>query len=107
MYFGGLLNGQPFYSQPGGPFTQVFPTQVDAQPWPDYPIPGQILQETNPWWFPNCQHSLKFWSVIREWDYDENIDCALICCSICSYIQAVYRPFDSWLNPIEHSIIVA
>lgn len=110
MYFQGRLNGsgaslQPFFTQPGGPGTAVFPTQYSG-PWVDFPIPGLVITEYIPWWSPGCGHAIKMWTVIREFDYDTNQSCALICCRICTYVQNVYEPFEEWLNPIQHAIIV-
>lgn len=107
MYYGGIVAGQPFFTQPGGPHTPVFPTQKNAEPWPDFPIPGMIINEYVPWWSPECGHSICEWSVIREFNYNTNSSCALITCRICNFIQAVYEPFENWLNPIEHAIVVA
>jgi len=106
MYNNGLLNGVPFYVQPDGPGTQVFPTQFNG-PWLAYPIPGQIMNESIPWWTPGCLHAIKFWKVIREWDYDTNQSVALITCEICTYVQNAYSPFEEWLDPVAHAIIVA
>lgn len=102
----GTLNGKAFWTQPGGPNTQVFPTQKNNQPWPDYPIPGMIINEFIPWFSPGCLHSIKFWSIIREYDYDTQQSCALITCSICNYVQNVYEPFEEWLEPITHAIVI-
>lgn len=108
MYYGGAFNGQPgFFTQPSGPGTPVFPTQQNAASWPEYPIPGLVIQEYSPWWSPGCGHSIKTWKVIQEWDYDNDTSVALITCEVCSYCQAVYRPFEAWLDPIQHAIVVA
>lgn len=107
MYYGGLKNGQPFYTQPGGPGTQVFPAQPNGQPWPDWPAAGEMVYSFGAWWIPFCLHFVDFWDVIREYDYDNSTSVALITCPVCNIVQAVYTPFEAWLNPIEHSIIVA
>ncbi len=107
LYQLGLLNGQPFYTQPGGIGTQVFPTQANAVPWPEYPVPGLILNEYVPWWAPGCGHSIKYWKIFKEWDYDTNQSCALVCCPACTYVQSVIEPFEEWLNPIQRAIIVS
>src|SRR5271156_354054 len=95
LYRRGTFNGVPgYFSQPGGIGQPVFPTQQNAQPWPDYPIPGLFIQEYLPWWSPGCGHSIKEWMVIREFDYDSNQSVALICCCICTFVQNVYSPFE-------------
>jgi hypothetical protein len=107
MYEQGIVSGQPFFTQPDGPGSQVFPTQANAIPWLAYPIPGLILNEYVPWWAPSCGHSIKFWKVFREWDYDNDTDVALVCCSVCTFVQSTIEPFDEWMNPIERAIIVS
>ena len=106
MYYLGNHNGQPFFTQPNGPGTQVLPSQKNAQPWPDYPIPGLVINEYVPWWSPGCGHAIKFWSIIREVDIYTNESVALVCCSMCSYVQRVITPWEEWLNPIQQAIIV-
>lgn len=106
MYNGGLLNGQPFFVQPGGPGTPVSPHQANAVPWPEYPIPGLILNEYVPWWAPACGHSILTWKVIHEFDYTTGMDCALITCEVCTYVVRVIEPFSLWLDPVQNAIIV-
>lgn len=106
MYGGGLLNGQPFYTQPGGPFTAVYPTQKNASPFVDYPISGLFVNEFLPWVPIACGHSIHQYEVIREFDYNTQLSCALIVCPICSFCQNVYEPYEEWLDPIQHAIIV-
>lgn len=106
MYEQGLLNGKPFWTQPGGAGSQVFPTQKNAEPWPEYPIPGLVISEFQPWVPIGCLHSIKFYSIVKEWDYDTDMDCALITCPICSYVQRVIKPYDLVLNPVEYAIIL-
>lgn len=105
LYGGGLLNGQPFYTQAeiGGP---VIPSQYSG-PWVDFPIPGLVISEYVPWWSPGCGHSIKFWKVVKECDYttDPISEVALVLCSICGFCQNV-MPFAGYLDPISHAIII-
>lgn len=107
MYYGGLLNGAPFFTQPGGPGTQVLPTQQNGTPWVDFPVIGLVIQEYQPWWAPGCGHAIKVLKCIREWDYETDQSVALICCEVCSYVQRTIEPFEEWLNPIQNAIIIA
>lgn len=107
MYEQGIVSGVPFFTQPDGPGTIVLPTQANAVPWDAYPIQGLILNEYSPWWSPSCGHSIKFWKIFKEWDYDNNESVALVCCSICTFCQSTISPFEEWLNPIERAIIVS
>lgn len=101
MYGNGYVNGQPFFQQPNGPGTAVFPTEQNGQPWSAWPAAGVIpFQEYNPWWSPGCGHSIKFWKIIREFDYDTNQSVALVVCSTCQFVvSAHYQPFDTWFEP--------
>lgn len=106
MYGGGLLNGNPFYTQPGGPFTAVYPTQKNAAPWPEYPIPGLFINEYTPWFSPGCGHAIQVWRLIREFDYPSQQSVCLITCEICQYVQNAVSPYEEILNPIQRAIIV-
>jgi hypothetical protein len=107
LYNGGYQNGVAgYWTQPGGVGTQVFPTQQNAQPWVEYPIAGLFINEFIPWWSPPCLHSDKFLQIIREFDYTLNQSCALVCCSLCSFVIYSVSPYEEILNPIERAIIV-
>jgi hypothetical protein len=106
LYNKGLQNGFPYWTQPGGIGSQVFPTQYSG-PWVEYPIPGLEITEYIPWWSPACGHSNKFLKLIKEWDYDSNSDCCLVCCSLCTFVIRVIIPYDLALNPTLNAIIVA
>ena len=106
MYGGGLLNGNPFYVQPLGAGTPVYPRQKDAAQWDEYPVPGLVIQEYSPIWSPGCGHSIKFPKLIPEFDYTTNTTIMLIACSICGYVQRVITPIDETYNPIENAIII-
>jgi hypothetical protein len=107
MYYGGLVGGQVFFTQPLGPSTAVTPSQQNSQPWTDWPVVGLIINEYSPFWAPGCGHSCKELAIVREFDYETNKSVALICCNICYYVQRVIEPFEEWLNPIQNAIIIA
>ena len=108
LYYPGGPPGTGYFTQPNGPFTQVFPTQANAVPWPDWPAAGvMVINEFSPWWSPGCLHSIKEWTIIREFDYETNRSVALITCRICSYCQRKMEPFDSWYLPnVENSNLI-
>lgn len=102
MYGNGYVNGQPFFTQPGGPGTAVFPTEQNGQPWEAWPAAGVIpfIETGGAWFRPGCQHSIHYWKIIREFDYDTGLSVALVVCSTCQYVQsAQYEPFDTWYLP--------
>ena len=105
MYFGGKLNGQPFYTQ-SAPFEPVYPGPYNGV-WTDFPIIGLTINESAyAWWPIGCMHAIAAYDIVHEWDYETNMDCALICCPSCRYVQNVIEPFSAWLDPIQHAIIV-
>jgi hypothetical protein len=107
LYYGGLQNGQPFWTQPGGIGTIVYP-QPQNGPWTDYPIGGLTINETGfAWWLPGCGHSIQAWRLIQEFDYDTNQSVMLITCPSCSWVQNVLSPASEAYDPISHCIIVA
>lgn len=107
LYYPGGPAPHNYFTQPGGPGTQVFPAQPNGQPWPAWPAAGEMVYSFGAWWQPQCLHYVSAWNVIREYDYDNSTSVALICCPVCSLVQTVYTPFEAWLDPIQHSIIVA
>lgn len=107
LYYPGGPPGTGYFTQPGGPGTAVFPTQQNGTPWTDWPVVGLVIQEYQPWWAPGCGHSIKEWTVIREWDYETNQSVALVTCRVCSYVQSTVEPFEEWLNPIQYAILIA
>jgi hypothetical protein len=99
MYYGGLVGGQVFFTQ-AAPFGPVTPSQQNAAVWEDWPAAGvMVINEFSPWWSPGCGHSIRMWSIIREFDYTTDKSVALITCRICNYIQSTMEPFDSWYLP--------
>jgi hypothetical protein len=107
LYYDGYVNGQPFFVQPGGIGTAVFPTQKNAAPWPEYPIPGLVINEYVPIWAPPCGHAISFFKIIRDFDIYTNQSVALVCCSICAFVIRAITPYEEYLNPIQQAIIVA
>lgn len=84
------MNGVPFWTQPDGPYTKVFPQMQNNAPWPEYPVPGLVINEYAPFWSPACQHPIKEWKIIQEFDYDSNQAVSLICCNVCTLVQNVH-----------------
>lgn len=106
MYFKGLNTaGNAQFTQPGPPFSTVYPQQPQGAPWPDYPVPG-LFYEFGGWNIPSCGHYIVQPKVIREYDYDNNVSVALVTCAVCSLIQYAISPYEDWLNPIDRAIIV-
>lgn len=88
------LNGADFFTQPGGPGTQVFPTQQNNTPWADWPIPGMVITEYVPFWAPPCLHAIKEWRIIPEFDYENDVPVSLVCCNICTLVVRAVSATD-------------
>jgi hypothetical protein len=107
MYGNGYLNGQPFFTQPAGPFTAVLPPTPNNVPWEEYPIKGLVISAYVPWFSPGCQHAIKQWKMIQEFDYDTNQSVELVCCLICAYVQSShFQPAETWLDALLYPIII-
>lgn len=113
MYYQGRLNGVPFWTQPGGPGTIVFPQNQRNTPWLDWPGAGTMtINEIANWVNPGCQHVVKMFNVIQEFDYDKGMPVQLLCCPSCSYVQrAVYGQTQNGMpelyDPLLYVVIVA
>jgi hypothetical protein len=91
MYYGGRLNGTPFWTQ-AAPGQLVYPQNQRNAVWPDWPGAGVVtINECNNWVNPGCGHVVKEFSVIQEFDYVAGEPVSLLVCPSCSYVQrAVY-----------------
>lgn len=98
------LNGQPFFTQPEGAGTAVFPTQQNG-PWADYPVPGLVINEYSPWWAPPCGHAIKNYKLIPEYDYTTNKQVMLVCCNICTLVVQAMN-FDDAYDAQNFPIII-
>ena len=46
------------FTQPNGPYTQVFPAEAINVPFASYPVPGNIFAENSGVWQAGCSHSI-------------------------------------------------
>jgi hypothetical protein len=111
MYGDGKLNGVPFFTQPGGPGTQVFPALPQGAPFPDWPGAGSMVFSYGPWVMPGCLHPIKQFRVAQDFDYNTNQLVALLLCPCCQYLQRViytqseYGPTGAF-DPNLYAVIV-
>src|SRR5690242_11159438 len=112
MYGNGTYNGVAnYFTQPGGPFTQVFPALPQAQPWPEFPGPSSMVFSYGPWIMPGCLHPIHGFRIIQEFDYDTNQLVSLLTCSCCQYVQRAVEGVDQYgptavYNPLTYAVIV-
>lgn len=114
MYRGGALNGVPFFTQPGGPETQVFPALPQGAPWPEFPGAATMVFAYGPWIGIGCLHSIHEFNIVQEVDYTQSPPAlvALLTCPVCSYIQravpagSIYGPTQVY-DPFTYAVICA
>lgn len=98
MYYGGKLNGYPFWSQPGGPGTIVYP-QYPRQ-YPVQPERPQSFPQTPFVYWSMLQFGCGHWcncpEMFKVWDPYTELMAALVCCPQCSYIQLIVEPAEDW-----------
>ena len=105
LYGGGLLNGVPFFTQPGGPFTQVFPALPQWEPWKDWPGSGSMVFSYGPWIGVGCLHSIKRFNIVREFDYNTGQSTAILLCPVCGYCQRNVEPYEEIFDPNLYAVI--
>jgi len=113
MYYQGSFNGVAnFYTQPGGPGTQVFPANQRNTVWSAWPGAATMtINEVANWVNPGCQHVVKMFTVIQEFDYVLGQPVQLLTCPTCSYVQrAVYGTTQNGMpelyDPYAYCVIV-
>lgn len=111
MYYGGKLNGTPFFTQ-SAPFQPVFPQLPQGAPWPEWPGAASLVYSYAPWVGIGCLHWIHQYTIIQDYDYEKDQPVALITCPVCSYIQnAVYGQLNNGMqeiyDPYVYAVIVA
>jgi hypothetical protein len=56
------------FTQPGGPYTQVFPAEAVNVPFTAYPVPGQVFAENSSPWVCGCLHWVDEPMVFQDHD---------------------------------------
>ena len=90
------------WSQPGGPYTKVFPQQVTGN---SNLLTTEPFNELTGMFLFGCGHSVN--QVLLEMDFDipTQSQVALICCPTCSYVSRVINPWIQAYNPITAAIL--
>ncbi len=105
LYKGGLENGLPYWTQPGGVGTLVYPQLPRIFPSQNMGYP-QTPMSYPAMYYSGCGHPLNCWEIYSYYDpYAEEV-MALICCPMCSYIQQIV-PYDQYQSYIDTPIVVA
>jgi hypothetical protein len=94
------------WSQPGGYGTTVFPQQLIGIPFEAYPVPGQIWAENSGLWVLGCGHWQNQMRVFRDYDAETGMSAAILCCSLCTYVQRIQEPYESITNEFNFPILI-
>jgi hypothetical protein len=88
-----LKGGQGgFWAQPGGPNTTVFPQEATGNT--DY-FSTTPFNELTGQYMGVCDHSFNQVMVFRDYDYDNSISVALLCCPLCGCVQRTLSPYET------------
>jgi len=90
------------WSQPGGPFTPVYPAQPTGNSDLFSTLPFNSLTGTYFW---GCGHSTDQVTLQIDYDYTNDVQVALIMCPSCSYISRFISPASLAYNPIINAIL--
>jgi hypothetical protein len=108
------LNGADFFTQPGGPFTTVYPTLPQGAPFPEYPGAGTLVFSYGPWIGIGCGHFIHEFNIRQAVDYtlDPPQLVALLTCPVCSFVQRAVPGTDEYgptavYNPLSYAVVVA
>lgn len=98
LYGGGLVNGLPVYSQPGGIGTQVVPGM------PQF-LSGQpaVYPSLYAW---GCGHRTNTAEIFEVFNPYEGVQQALVCCPICRYVNTIISPYSSYQSYIDTPLVL-
>ena len=90
------------WSQPDGVNGKVYPQEITGNSnllsWiPFNELTGVFIL--------GCGHSVNQCMVFQDWDYTTGMSVALICCSICTFIQRTIEPYSAIQDPIINAIL--
>ena len=105
LYKGFLQNGLPFWSQPGGPGTQVFPALPTQFPSQNMGYP-QVVMAYPSLYVWGCLHPTNTAEIFEVYDPYIGEQVALVCCPLCSYIQQIIVPYSAYSNYEDTPIVV-
>lgn len=100
---GGVGRG---FTQPGGPFTLVYPLQVVDPSSTIAPFStNPVTEQTGVMSFA-CGHFADEPMIIRDFDYTTNMSVALVCCPRCSCITSTIEPFEAAYNITINPVVL-
>lgn len=99
LYNGGYQNGLLVYTQPGGVGTPVSPLPPQTSPPKNWrntfylPVYPTTLTALLAW---PCGHWINEPEIFQVYDPYAEVQAALLCCSVCSYIGYIIEPANEW-----------
>ncbi|MGO8792917.1 MAG: hypothetical protein ACLQVL_36780 [Terriglobia bacterium] len=106
LYLGFNRNGLPVWKQPGGPGTIVYPQAPALFPQVYQGYQQQVMSYPS-LYVGNCNHSYNCLEIFEVYEPSDGTQVALACCPVCSAIQAIYNPWDSYWNYEETPLVIA
>jgi len=102
---GGLVNGLPFFTQPSGPGTLVFPQQpkifpAQFQGYVQWPMAYPAM------YYPGCGHAINLYEIFFQYNPSAGEVYAIIACPYCSFVQQV-MPETQYYNYLQTPLIVS
>lgn len=89
------------WTQPGGKNSKVFPAQANNAPFTLFPVPGQVIDEVGMSLWPlGCGHGVDVIRVFKDFNTDTQGQCAVVACSICSFIVNIISPYENATSSI-------
>jgi hypothetical protein len=106
LYKGFTRNGLPVWSQPGGIGTPVFPALPTQFPTIYQGYYQSVMSYPSLYVF-GCLHPLNCAEIFEVYDPYNDVQVALVCCPMCSYIQEIISPYETYQNYEDTPILVA
>ena len=94
---GGYVNGLLVFTQPGGPGTKVSPQPSQVNPPPNWknsnwlPAFPYSYQGLLSW---PCGHWTNTAEIYQQYDEENEVEAALLCCPVCSFIVNIVEPYS-------------
>jgi hypothetical protein len=96
LYYGGKVNGQVVWTQPGGPGTQVFPLPPSLYPSVYQGFPQSVFAYQGLYSWPYCGHWINEPEIITQYDPTNDVQAAILVCPVCGTVGYIVEPADQW-----------
>lgn len=106
LYLGFNRNGLKVWSQPSGQGGLVYP-QLPTQFPTNYQGYFQVPMSYPALYYSACGHPLNCWEIYEVFDPYAGVQVALVCCPMCSFIQSIFSPAETYWNYEDTPIVVA